>query len=202
MKSLSVQLHASHVHFKMCSAPVSAPCLEVTSFTRTPVTSLTACDHTQCSSQRGCSQPRALYATRQMFPRRHVSNNVAPMKHLSGEVNQPVPAAPLLRSPRPSWAVDFLLRRLLRRSLPCWMLSLVSRAKRAVQPLRRSPQLPEGIVRAELCLATHSVEGKARLQDVVGGIRVCAAWTEQDMLARKQRLHDPCSTLFVRACIQ
>ena len=43
--------------------------------------------------------------------------------------------------------------------------------------LNRSPKLPVGIHRPGPCLASQSVEGGAGLQDVVGGLRTCAAWT-------------------------
>ena len=45
------------------------------------------------------------------------------------------------------------------------------------QCLTWSPKLPVGIHGTGPCLASQSVEGGAGLQDVVGGLRTCAAWT-------------------------
>ena len=45
------------------------------------------------------------------------------------------------------------------------------------QCLNRSPKLPVGIHRTGPCLASQSVGGGAGLQDVVGALKTCAAWT-------------------------
>ena len=45
------------------------------------------------------------------------------------------------------------------------------------QCLNWFPKLPVGIHQTGPCLASQSIEGEAGLQDVVGGLRTCAAWT-------------------------
>ena len=76
-------------------------------------------------------------------------------------------------------AADIHLLLLLLPSRPCLIFSSVSNVKSAVcRSVSTGPQkLLVGNHRTGLCLASQSVKGGAGLQDVVGGSRICVAWT-------------------------